>query len=301
MISNTIVITTYNRYKHLEKCLIYCLAQTVHEKEIIIVDDCSTDETQEFVNQIIIKHPEIKYIRLAKNSGVSVARNTGIKNASGRFITIIDDDDFPDTTLLEESNKMLESNKIMATWVGQRKINAKTGETTELLPFDESEMPYDILNSLLLGKSRIVPSGASFKRELFDIVGYYNESIRSVIDVEFFARIVSVLRVEPVKHVLINVYYNHGNQISKPSLMRIDGYKEVIKLVEKNPKSSKKSISYLYYYTGRLCGLNHMTKSQFFLFLKSIKSNPFSPESYVRILKFTLKHNLYSSYFKRNV
>lgn len=67
--------------------------QTLLPDEVIIVDDCSTDNTEEVVRDLLQFHKEIKYFRLSRNSGTAIACNVAIEQASGKYITRIDADD----------------------------------------------------------------------------------------------------------------------------------------------------------------------------------------------------------------
>ncbi|OLR62166.1 hypothetical protein BHF69_05400 [Anaerostipes sp. 992a] len=96
----SIIIPVYNTEMYLERCLQSVLAQTYLNFEVIIVDDGSTDGSIEICKKFALKSPKIKIIQIA-NSGVSVARNIGIKNSSGDYICFIDSDDFIDRFLLE--------------------------------------------------------------------------------------------------------------------------------------------------------------------------------------------------------
>lgn len=74
------------------------IAQTYGEWEVIVVDDCSTDNTAEVVKEYITKDSRIKYYRLENNSGAAIARNKAIDLAQGRYMAFLDSDDvwFPE-------------------------------------------------------------------------------------------------------------------------------------------------------------------------------------------------------------
>jgi len=83
------ILPTYNRSKFLLRAVGEIFNQSYQNFELIVVDDCSTDETADILSSL----KNIKYIRLPKNSGsVSIPRNIGICNAIGEFIAPIDDD-----------------------------------------------------------------------------------------------------------------------------------------------------------------------------------------------------------------
>ena len=88
----TIIITVYNREKFLDKCIKSVLDQTDVPTEILIIDDGSTDRSLEICRSYEQQHSNIKVFS-QKNSGLAVARNTGIDNANGDYICFLDDDD----------------------------------------------------------------------------------------------------------------------------------------------------------------------------------------------------------------
>ena len=87
----SVIIPTYNREKTITYCLNSVLSQTYKNFEVIIVDDCSTDNTAAMINS----HPDsrVRCIVLEKNSGAQAARNRGIKEAKGDWIAFQDSDD----------------------------------------------------------------------------------------------------------------------------------------------------------------------------------------------------------------
>lgn len=87
----TVVITTYNRADLLPRAVESVLAQTYTDYEVIIVDDCSSDNTQDVVAGF--DDPRIRSFRHERNRGASAARNTGILNAKGEYVAFLDDDD----------------------------------------------------------------------------------------------------------------------------------------------------------------------------------------------------------------
>ena len=88
----SIVIPAYNADHFLEKCLSGLLCNSSYKYEVIIVNDGSTDNTANIALSFASKHPQIKYIEQT-NSGVSSARNAGLKMAAGKYITFVDADD----------------------------------------------------------------------------------------------------------------------------------------------------------------------------------------------------------------
>ena len=101
----SVIIPTYNRGNIIINSIKSALNQTFKNLEIIVVDDGSTDNTKEKLAQI--KDERLKYIKLEKNTGGSNARNIGIKNATGQFISFQDSDDILYPEKLEKQMKNL--------------------------------------------------------------------------------------------------------------------------------------------------------------------------------------------------
>ena len=100
----SVIIPTYNRKHTLKRAITSVINQSYKPIEIIVVDDGSTDGTFEWINS---EYPLIKLIQQL-NSGVSSSRNTGINNAIGNWIALLDSDDEWKVNKLEKQVKSLE-------------------------------------------------------------------------------------------------------------------------------------------------------------------------------------------------
>ena len=87
----SVIIPTYNRAKSIIHSIKSVLTQTYHNLEVIIIDDCSNDNTESLISKI--EDNRIKYIKLKENKGANFARNLGIKLSTGKYITFQDSDD----------------------------------------------------------------------------------------------------------------------------------------------------------------------------------------------------------------
>lgn len=88
----SIIIPLYNAEKTIRKCLSSVLSQNM-DLEIILVDDESVDHTKSIVNEYIENYPNVRYF-YKKNGGVSSARNVGLQEAKGKYVTFVDQDDW---------------------------------------------------------------------------------------------------------------------------------------------------------------------------------------------------------------
>ena len=87
----SVIIPTFNRAKSIIQSINSILSQTYHNLEVLIIDDCSNDNTESLISKI--EDRRIKYIKLEENKGANFARNLGIKLSTGKYITFQDSDD----------------------------------------------------------------------------------------------------------------------------------------------------------------------------------------------------------------
>lgn len=102
----SVIVPAYNLEKYLAKCLQSIIGQTYPHLEIIVVDDGSTDDTAKIIERFFKKDSRIKILR-QQNQGLSMARNKGIKIATGEFIALVDGDDMVAPNFIEELLKRL--------------------------------------------------------------------------------------------------------------------------------------------------------------------------------------------------
>lgn len=106
----SIITPTWNCERFISETIESVLAQTYPNWEMIIVDDCSTDDTRLIVERFAKNDKRIKYICLERNSGAAVARDTALKLARGRWIAFLDSDDLWSPKKLElQINFMVEN------------------------------------------------------------------------------------------------------------------------------------------------------------------------------------------------
>ena len=168
----SVIIPTYNRSKLLRVAIESVLAQTYPNIEIIVVDDGSTDDTAEVVAQYVGR---VTYLRQA-NQDVAAARNTGIRAASGEYLTFLDDDDLIMPTKIERQVQVLAS-------------RPKVGLVHCRFYYADKDGNY-LYKAGLLPEGKVLPRlvcsnfvwvGAPLiRRRCFDQVGLFDEEIPSV-------------------------------------------------------------------------------------------------------------------------
>ena len=100
----SVIVPVFNSAETLSQCLSSILIQSYKDIEIIIVNDGSTDNSMDIVNTYTEKYrDQVKYIELSENKGIGNARNIGLENATGEFVTFVDSDDWIDSNLYQSS------------------------------------------------------------------------------------------------------------------------------------------------------------------------------------------------------
>lgn len=112
----SIVVPVYNSEKFIRDTVKTVKEQTYQNWELLLVNDCSTDNSAIIIKEYEKEDKRIKLIMLEKNSGAAIARNTGIKHAKGKYIAFLDSDDLWEPQKLEKQIKFMEENKYDFTY-----------------------------------------------------------------------------------------------------------------------------------------------------------------------------------------
>ena len=97
----SVIIPCYNVEKYITQCIDSLLNQTMHDIEIICIDDKSPDNVLDVLHTYAARDSRIKVIEQPQNGGVSVARNAGIEAATGEYISFVDPDDYVEKNFFE--------------------------------------------------------------------------------------------------------------------------------------------------------------------------------------------------------
>lgn len=191
----SVVIPTYNRAHRLARAI-----QSVPDVcELIVVDDGSTDNTDDVITQF----PHVKYIK-QENSGVSAARNSGIKIATGNYIAFLDSDD-------EFSPDKFDS--VLPGLVNYTdQIFTHNGRAV-IAHMRHLQKSGQIFESLLDG-CWIYPSTVIVHRSVIDTVGFFDERLKSSEDVNWLLRVAAHYDIDfiPQQHSII--HQRHGSCLS---------------------------------------------------------------------------------------
>jgi len=124
----SVIIPTYNAEKFISETIASVMTQTYPDWEIIAVDDGSIDRTPEILRKYAEKFPQKIRVIVQKNSGVSVARNTGIAASKGEYLAFLDHDDLWLPEKLERQVDLLDANKELGLVYSDSYIIDEKGE-----------------------------------------------------------------------------------------------------------------------------------------------------------------------------
>ena len=186
----SIVIPTYNRAPLLKTAVASALGQEqagdLFDLEIIIVDDCSSDD----MRHIATSFPGVHYVRLSENRGAAGARNAGIRRAKGKYVALLDDDDEFLTHKLQVQVPVLEANPEVGVVYGQSVV---TGSDVPLLLWPEWGPSGRVFEEFLTRTDDFLhPPTWLVRRELFEAAGWFDEQHRTMEHYDMALRLASL-------------------------------------------------------------------------------------------------------------
>ena len=222
----SIILPTYNRAHLLGTPIVSIINQTFTDWELIIIDDGSTDNTQEIVNSF--EEQRIKYI-YQKNQERSAARNAGINAAKSPFICFIDSDDMWHTNHLEIINKTIVAHGDMPAFYFTS-MNWDFGSYKEAIIFPSPKGQNSVEYVL---QNQIAPSTVCIARNILTEFRF-NTALRINEDVELFARIASKYSLIQIPVISIDLIV-HGENTKGQTKDYIKPQIEVMQMIFRNP------------------------------------------------------------------
>jgi glycosyltransferase involved in cell wall biosynthesis len=181
--SVSVVITTYNRSQLLPRA-IESAQNAATDLEVIVVDDCSSDDTPEVCAQI----PGIRYVRLSANRGLANARNVGIAESSAEFIAFLDDDDLRLPGSLDKQLRTISADERIALCYGQALIGDARRQlpTGEIYPLEcpQGDIFWDLLENNFIPVPAVLARKSSLLKE-----GCFNTDLDLIEDWDMWLRL----------------------------------------------------------------------------------------------------------------
>ena len=205
----SVIMPVYNGEKYVAEAIESVLGQTFSDFELIIVDDGSQDRTAAIIRSYAARDDRICCVMLERNIGEAGARNRGLEQATGEYVTSSDSDDVSLPERLEKQVDFLRANPAIGA-VG-----------TEALFVDENLKPWGVYGvaqthariayDLQMGPC-IVGASIMMRREIVEACGGYDESMTRSPDIELVARLIPRTRLANLPEPLY-LYRQHEGQL----------------------------------------------------------------------------------------
>ena len=206
----SVIIATYNRADLLPRAVSSTLDQTYSDFELIIVDDCSSDDTQEVA--LTFTDPRIRVIRHETNLGAAAARNTGIAHARGEYIAFLDDDDECMPNRLADQVSVLDSNPdvgMVYGWIEE--INDTTGARRIPRNVQNTHRGRVAFEAALTGVSDTASMfNPCIRASVVRQIGGFDERLATIgEDALFMASVTQVCDAEYIPKIIVRKHENH--------------------------------------------------------------------------------------------
>lgn len=212
------IIPAYNgASRYLDQAIASILAQTYRDRELIVVDDASTDDT----GRLVLRFPQAGYFRRGENGGQAAARNDGAKRAQGEFLAFLDQDDLWEPTFLEDTLAAIQREPSAAlVHADGHQVN----ERNEILEYDGAMKHTPTITQMLRGGHDVATSGTLFRKTSFVAVGGYDPQLRIWEDIDLAIRLYQRF---PLVHLPKPLYRHrlYGHNVSRdiPSEAALEG------------------------------------------------------------------------------
>lgn len=172
----SVIIPNFNNGQYLSDCILSVIGQTYKNIEIVIVDDCSTDNSKRIILELVSKYKNIKYIINDENKGVSSSRNIGLSLCRGDYVTTLDSDD------IYYPNKIFSEMKIISEYLPKDVVAfSSISIVDEKLNFIRKDICNPFVYQGNINKQmayRCIPFGRDvlYRKAILDDIGYFDES-----------------------------------------------------------------------------------------------------------------------------
>ncbi|WP_416327772.1 glycosyltransferase family 2 protein [[Eubacterium] hominis] len=232
----SIIMPTYNRANLIERAIDSILNQTYSNIELIIVDDCSTDETKEIIGKY--SDERLLYFKLLKNSGANAARNLGIQKSRGEFITFQDSDDVSMLDRIEKEVKYIKRKR--CDWVFCSFCSVLKNDKIKkqkIIIEDDSDIYQKLLNGNFITTQAVL-----CKKEILEKIKF-DDTLPRFQDWDLFIRISKEFNGSYLNEILVKMFPQEDS-ISANNSKGILALKEIVKKYQDNFNQSQKARIY---------------------------------------------------------
>ena len=236
--SISVIITCHNEAKYIEQCVKSVFKQTIFHlvNEIIVINDNSSDNSQEILESLKNNCSVLKVIK-SNNKSLSKSRNQALKLSSGKYIAILDGDDFWENSKLEIQFEKIRKLDERYALIYTNFIHFKNDDLENICKVSVKSHNKNYNNQLIeyfCKDAPLVPSTIFFKSEILKDIGYFDENLRYYEDTDFYLRILEKYKVFHIPDFLC-FKRQHQNQITHKIYKTItDSDLVIFKFIERN-------------------------------------------------------------------
>lgn len=242
----SIITPLYNSEQYIERTIQSVLNQTYENWELLIVDDCSTDNGYKIVQELADKDNRIKLFKNEKNSGAAIARNKGIKAAQGKYIAFLDSDDQWHKDKLKIQVEFMESKNVGFTFTYYNHINEEGKTISQTI-----NLPKKVDYKSTMKNNKIGCLTAMYNQEMFGKL--YMRNLRKRQDYTLWLKILKKTKYAYCIPEDLATYTVREGSISSNKFSLVKYHWHIYKKIEN--QSFLKSLYYLsYYIVARLLG-----------------------------------------------
>lgn len=238
----TVIIPLYNKENYVENTLKSILNQTFTDYEVLVVNDCSTDESVEIIKPYLSE--SIKLLEHSANKGLSASRNTGIKKAEANYITFLDADDlwkptfletiyqlikdFPEAKIFGANYEEVYSNKIVSPTNFSNVIESKGSQIIDFFKYN-------------LGQGIYNHGSVCFHKSVYEKAGFYDETIDFAEDIDFNIRANYYFKLAYSNTIQMQYFMETGAQLTRSSILnkRLPDYDKYDAFAKENTSLAK--------------------------------------------------------------
>lgn len=263
MVEVSVIIPTYNRAGSLGRSLGSVLEQTYGDLEVIVVDDASSDHTEEVVTAL--DDARVRYLRHTVNRGAAAARNTGLEHASGKYIAFQDSDDewLPEKLRVQVEILDRASDTVGVVHTGFSRQSGNEKRITDWLP--KHLRSGDVGRSILGGNFIGTPT-ALVRKICFEKAGVFDVRLPQLEDWEMWIRVAQLYHIAYVDRTLV-VTQDLPDSLSADLDTLIRAHEHILKKHQNLFAADRRLLSAEHYWIGNLlCRAGNMKKGRAYFF-----------------------------------
>lgn len=272
----SIIIPTYNRARLVGRAIQSALDQTYQDFEVIVIDDGSTDNTEEIVKSI--NDPRIRYVRHSENRGGSAARNTGIKVAHGEYIAFLDSDDEWLPEKLQHQLKILRE--------ADEEVGLVYSGFVRVYPDGKVKGHRDVAKGISIG----FPSRWLVKSKVLESIEGFDETLPALTDTEISIRIRQKYAVLYDPSIMMRYYVTENSVCRNVKSIRsatdklIGKYADVV---------TRDELANWYFMLGKACMMEGEMDTGRAAIFKAVSLRPLKVRHYPALLAALFGHKGY--------